>query len=238
MEPAGSSSCGRELAARAAVGDHRPVARGGDRDHHAGASADRPATSTPRPRSSRATSSPAASAPRFATSRAAAPSDAPTRRRSPPARRPVPRRRHAVVAGHERLVEARDHVQEQVAESRDPHGTMVAWTTSVAGARLRSFALGGLVGAAGDRDRPPPRRSRRPRDAPAGLAAFEDAPCFLELVGGRRSATARAAGDRPGRRTRVAVGHEVGGGDHVAEPRPVRGRSAAGTTPGTSGRRT
>jgi hypothetical protein len=25
--------------------------------------------------------------------------------------------------------------------------------------------------------------SRRPRDAPAGLAAFEDAPCFLELVG-------------------------------------------------------
>ena len=24
--------------------------------------------------------------------------------------------------------------------------------------------------------------SRRPRDAPAGLAAFEDAPCFLEVV--------------------------------------------------------
>jgi hypothetical protein len=50
--------------------------------------------------------------------------------------------------------------------------------------RLRSFALGGVVGAAGAiaaarRLRP---RSRRPRDAPAGLAAFEDAPCFLELV--------------------------------------------------------
>jgi len=50
--------------------------------------------------------------------------------------------------------------------------------------RLRSFALGGLVGAAGAiatarRLRPP---SRRPRDAPAGLAAFEDAPCFLEIV--------------------------------------------------------
>jgi hypothetical protein len=49
---------------------------------------------------------------------------------------------------------------------------------------LRSFALGGLVGAAGTiatvrRLRAP---SRRPRDAPAGLAAFEDAPCFLEIV--------------------------------------------------------
>ncbi len=49
---------------------------------------------------------------------------------------------------------------------------------------LRSFALGGLVGAAGAiaavrRLRPP---SQRPRNAPAGLAAFEDAPCFLEAV--------------------------------------------------------
>ena len=49
---------------------------------------------------------------------------------------------------------------------------------------LRSFALGSIVGAAGtiatvQRLR---RASRRPRDAPAGLAAFEDAPCFLEIV--------------------------------------------------------
>ena len=49
---------------------------------------------------------------------------------------------------------------------------------------LRSFVLGGLVGAAGAiatvrRLKTP---SRRPRDAPAGLAAFEDAPCFLEVV--------------------------------------------------------
>jgi hypothetical protein len=50
--------------------------------------------------------------------------------------------------------------------------------------RLRSFALGSVVGVAGaiatgHRLR---LRSRRPRHAPAGLAAFEDAPCFLELV--------------------------------------------------------
>jgi hypothetical protein len=49
--------------------------------------------------------------------------------------------------------------------------------------RLRSFVLGGLVGAsavfaAGRRARP---RARR-RPTPAGLAAFEDAPCYRELV--------------------------------------------------------
>ena len=49
---------------------------------------------------------------------------------------------------------------------------------------LRSFALGSVLGAAGAiaavrRLRAP---SRTVRDAPAGLAAFEDAPCFLELV--------------------------------------------------------
>lgn len=49
--------------------------------------------------------------------------------------------------------------------------------------RLRSFVLGGLVGAsaavaAARRKRPQPRR----RDAPAGLAAFEGAPCYRETV--------------------------------------------------------
>ena len=50
--------------------------------------------------------------------------------------------------------------------------------------RLRSFVLGGLVGTAGTiaAARRLRRPSRRARDAPAGLAAFEDAPCFLELV--------------------------------------------------------
>jgi hypothetical protein len=66
-------------------------------------------------------------------------------------------------------------------------------------ARLRSFALGGVVGAAGTiatlrRLRHP---SRRPRSAPAGLAAFEDAPCFLEIVE-REAQTYRAGGEMTG----------------------------------------
>ncbi len=53
------------------------------------------------------------------------------------------------------------------------------------GGRIRSFAIGGLVGAAGAiaTVRRSPRRPRRPRDAPGGLVAFEDAPCFLEILG-------------------------------------------------------
>jgi len=47
--------------------------------------------------------------------------------------------------------------------------------------RLRSFLLGGLVGAsaviAAAR-----RRRQRARQTPPGLAAFEDAPCFQETL--------------------------------------------------------
>ena len=51
--------------------------------------------------------------------------------------------------------------------------------------RLRSFALGGLVGAAGAVAtlRRASTGSRRPLRSFGGLAAFEDAPCYLELVG-------------------------------------------------------
>ncbi|HEX6491205.1 MAG TPA: hypothetical protein VF002_07505 [Gaiellaceae bacterium] len=49
--------------------------------------------------------------------------------------------------------------------------------------RLRTFALGGLVGAsavlAAVRRRRPGAGARPPR---AGLAAFEDAPCYAELL--------------------------------------------------------
>jgi hypothetical protein len=53
------------------------------------------------------------------------------------------------------------------------------------GRRLRSFLLGGLVGslaglAAAGRMRVKVKPVRR--ETPAGLAAFEQAPCFQELV--------------------------------------------------------
>jgi hypothetical protein len=53
------------------------------------------------------------------------------------------------------------------------------------GKRLRSFLIGGLVGsaaalAAAGRARVKERPARR--TTPAGLAAFEQAPCFEELV--------------------------------------------------------
>jgi hypothetical protein len=51
------------------------------------------------------------------------------------------------------------------------------------GGKLRTFLLGGVVGASAAiayarRLRPRERR----RVTPAGLAAFEDAPCYRELV--------------------------------------------------------
>jgi hypothetical protein len=60
---------------------------------------------------------------------------------------------------------------------------------------LRSFALGGVVGAAGAIATVARLRTRRPRSAAAGLAAFEDAPCFLEVVG-REAKGHRDAHDR------------------------------------------
>jgi hypothetical protein len=47
--------------------------------------------------------------------------------------------------------------------------------------RVKSFAIGGVVGAASVFATA--RRSRKRRvTATAGLTAFEDAPCFLEVV--------------------------------------------------------
>jgi hypothetical protein len=63
--------------------------------------------------------------------------------------------------------------------------------------RLRSFAIGGLVGAAGAiaTIRRSSRSSRRPRNAPGGLAPFEDAPCFLEIVGEEAQAYREGGGE-------------------------------------------
>jgi hypothetical protein len=47
--------------------------------------------------------------------------------------------------------------------------------------RLRSFLLGGLVGASAVLSVARRRRRRRRRE-PAGLAAFEGAPCYQETL--------------------------------------------------------
>jgi hypothetical protein len=49
--------------------------------------------------------------------------------------------------------------------------------------RLRSFALGGVLGASAALATASRRRRKPPsRTAPAGLAAFESAPCYRELA--------------------------------------------------------
>ncbi len=51
------------------------------------------------------------------------------------------------------------------------------------GERLRSFAYGALLGASAAVAAARRRRPRRhPRETPAGLAAFEDAPCYRETL--------------------------------------------------------
>lgn len=50
------------------------------------------------------------------------------------------------------------------------------------GERLRSFVLGGLLGASAALAAARRRRPSQPRRTPIGLAAFEDAPCYRELV--------------------------------------------------------
>jgi hypothetical protein len=67
--------------------------------------------------------------------------------------------------------------------------------------RLRSFALGSAVGVAGTiaTARRLRRPSRPPRGTQAGLAAFEEAPCFFEIVEGEAHAYrdgAEIAGER------------------------------------------
>jgi hypothetical protein len=62
--------------------------------------------------------------------------------------------------------------------------------------RARDFLIGGIVGAsaavAAARRRRMVRRRREQRlERPAGLAAFEGAPCFEELVEEHRAASGR-----------------------------------------------
>jgi hypothetical protein len=71
--------------------------------------------------------------------------------------------------------------------------------------KLRSFAIGGLVGAAGAiaAARRRTARGRRPRGLPSGLAAFEDAPCFIEMLLNQARGTDLPAGS-------LAAGTQLG----------------------------
>ncbi len=87
-----------------------------------------------------------------------------------------------------RLFEADDDVQEQVAE-RDDHPYDPSMPEESHRSRTRSFLVGAAVGAsaaiaAARRLRPRDRK----RETPAGLAAFEEAPCYRELVERERDA--------------------------------------------------
>ena len=88
----------------------------------------------------------------------------------------------------ERLAEPDDHVQEQVADGHD-HAYDPSMDGESRRSRTRSFLVGAAVGAsaaiaAARRLRPKERR----RETPAGLAAFEEAPCYRELVEREREA--------------------------------------------------
>jgi hypothetical protein len=59
--------------------------------------------------------------------------------------------------------------------------------------RLRSFALGSLVGASAALAAARRSRPRERRRTPAGLAAFEGAPCYQETVAREQAEGARRA---------------------------------------------
>jgi hypothetical protein len=86
------------------------------------------------------------------------------------------------------LREADDHVEQQVAEGHD-HAYDPSMDGESRRSRTRSFLVGAAVGAsaaiaAARRLRPKERK----RETPAGLAAFEEAPCYRELVESERLA--------------------------------------------------
>jgi hypothetical protein len=56
------------------------------------------------------------------------------------------------------------------------------------GERFRSFLLGGVVGASAAIAAARRRRRRGRRQTPAGLAAFEGAPCYRETLERERRA--------------------------------------------------
>ena len=153
----------------------------------------RPATGprceTPRRASSRRTSSPATSAPTRPTNVAVAPSDAAhaaTFAAWPPG--PVLVLAGWSSPGTSSRVEAYDDVEQEIAEGDDAHGVsrLVVWkaTVVVRGCGRSRSAVSSARRACSRRHGVRRFAGRgAPAVRPGGLAAFEDAPCFLELIG-------------------------------------------------------
>ena len=195
MQPssqAGSSCSGRKSRRDAAVGGHRAAAvRGDERDDRPGASRDERALHLD------AVGLQAAGG---EGSRVVVRANADEAGRAAQLRHPggdvrrLPARaepRHGVCvrALGERLREADDHVQQEVAERHEHQAYDPPMDGESRRSRTRSFLVGAAVGAsaaiaAARRLRPKERK----RETPAGLAAFEDAPCYRELVESERSA--------------------------------------------------
>ena len=117
------------------------------------------------------------------------------------------RGRRPVVAGSERPVDAHDHVEQQVAERRHAHEydrRMDATGRRSQAALVRHRRRDRRCRR--DRHRAARSRRSRRRAAAGGLAAFEDAPCFLETMseegaevsGARRRVGAFAPGPQLG----------------------------------------
>jgi hypothetical protein len=92
-----------------------------------------------------------------------------------------------VVSRSERLREPHDHVEHDVAERDDLHWHNRPMDGNDRLGRARSFLIGGVVGASAAlatarRRREVARRRRQRMLHPAGLAAFEEAPCYRELI--------------------------------------------------------
>ncbi len=92
-----------------------------------------------------------------------------------------------VVPVGERLLEPHDHVEHHISECHDLHWHNRPMDGDDRLGRARSFLIGGLVGASAAlatarRSRELARRRRQRLLHPAGLAAFEGAPCYRELI--------------------------------------------------------
>src|SRR5437764_3768241 len=147
-----------------------------------------PTSSTPRAASSRATSSPVASSPRFAMQRACAPRDTAqtaTFAACPPAPARVSARTSPPGASGSSSRTITSSITSPRVAIRTSYNRSMDEEDRAA--RLRSFLIGGVVGASAAvatarRRRDLARRRRERKLHPAGLAAFEEAPCFQELL--------------------------------------------------------